>query len=140
MVEGKIGDDRSMSEILASIRKIVTDEERARRKADGGGETGGGETGGGAVLELSDGMRAAEAEAEEPLDLGVAAVLVSAPPAVVVRAGPAIRPDIAEIEAIVRRVIREELKGQVGLEISRKVKASIREEVRRALEDDGPLI
>lgn len=140
MAEGKIGDDRSMSEILASIRKIVTDEERARRETEGQGDAGGG-----AVLDLSDGMRAGEEAREEPLDLGVAAVLVSAPaarggPAAAVHAAPETRPDIAEIEAIVRRVIREELQGQVGLEISRKVKASIREEVRRALEDDGPLI
>ena len=34
MNDGTQGDDRSMSEILSSIRRIVTDEERSRREAE----------------------------------------------------------------------------------------------------------
>jgi hypothetical protein len=156
MTEDKTGDDRSMSEILASIRKIVTDEERTRRAA----ERGQGETERAApALELTEAMRvepappgggpdhpspesdvdperAAEPDDAAPLDLGREAVLVSAP----VDADRSSRSDLAEIEAIVRRVVREELRGPVGLEISRRVKASIHQEVRRALADDEPLI
>ncbi|MFV0474805.1 MAG: hypothetical protein ACK5MQ_11460 [Pikeienuella sp.] len=124
MAEEKGGDDRAMSEILASIRKIVTSEERARRAADEGRE-GEGEF----VLELTESMRAAPAAA------------ASAPPEPVFTPVSTLSPArVAEIEEIVRRVIREELKGPIGLEISRKVKASIRNEVRRTIEDDGPLI
>lgn len=145
MTEDKPGDERSMSEILASIRKIVTDEERTRRAAEDrrAEENAQAAAAPAPVLELTAAMRAAPALIDGPagggnavpLDLGRAAVLVSAPAPL-----RAARPDLDEIEAIVRRVVREELKGPVGLEISRKVKASIHEEVRRALADDEPLI
>lgn len=165
MTEEKTGDDRSMSEILASIRKIVTDEEQTRRAAE---RQRGEDEGEGAapVLELTDAMRAqpvtdaapeggpdscapspdpeyntdsgAEPDDAAPLDLGREAVRVFAPASAPVERSS--RPDRDDIEAIVRRVVREELRGTVGLEISRKVKASIHEELRRALADDEPLI
>ncbi|MEX2520605.1 MAG: hypothetical protein WD969_14880 [Paracoccaceae bacterium] len=127
MVDKSEGDDRSMSEILASIRKIVTDEERARRDADRRDSEAAPDDG---VLELTPAMRADDVAGDAPLDLGDAATQVA----------PAADLSEAAIEAIVRRVIREELKGPIGVEISRKVKASIREEVKRALEEGEPLI
>lgn len=125
MADKSEGDDRSMSEILASIRKIVTDEERARRDADQRAAAPEGD-----VLELTPEMRADPGADKSPLDLGVAATQVA----------PGASLSEQDVEEIVRRVIREELKGPIGVEISRKVKASIREEVRRALEEDEPLI
>ena len=132
-------DDRSMGEILASIRRIVTDEERARRAGDGVRSRSDD------VLDLTPAMRAstpgepAEPRPEgEPLDLGRAARLVTPPPRPDFPPAPGL--SVNEIEEIVRRVLREELKGPVGLEISRKVKASIREEVRRIMDEDEPLI
>ncbi|WP_340110538.1 hypothetical protein [Pikeienuella sp. HZG-20] len=142
-------DERSMSEILASIRKIVTDEEGARRQSERESAESAVD-----VLELTEKMRAGpedrtgangerhngerhgEASNLAPLMLGADAMR---------RAGgfPGSgvgEMEVAEVEAIVRRVIREELKGPVGVEISRKVKAVIREEVRRALAENEPLI
>lgn len=113
-------DDRSMSEILASIRKIVTDEERSRRDAEHRrAEAAGGDT----IFELTPAMRVDSC-------------------AITKGEGAASLPGLgkAEVEDIVRRVIREELKGPVGIEISRKVKAVIHDEVRRALEENEPLI
>lgn len=124
-------DDRSMSEILASIRKIVTEEERARQKVE---RRKGEEEREEDILVLTEAMRVA-AEPEEKtagaFEL-TRARMVSPAPLDLVRE--------ADIESIVRRVMREELKGPIGVEISRKVKAAIHKEVRRALEDDEPLI
>lgn len=136
-------DDRSMSEILASIRKIVTEEETTRRETEGRSAEGDAD-----VLELTETMRAeptsgacSDEDQDDPtespfLELGDEAARRAE--------GAALRgaEDVAaaEIEAIVRRVIREELKGPIGIEISRKVKAVIREEVRRILAEDEPLI
>lgn len=46
----------------------------------------------------------------------------------------------AEVEAIVRRVVREELQGPIGQQISRKVKRLIKDEIRKALYEDDSLI
>lgn len=46
----------------------------------------------------------------------------------------------AEVEAIVRRIVREELQGPIGQQISRKVKRLIKDEIRKALYDDDSLI
>lgn len=169
MAEREAPDGRSMSEILASIRRIVSDEERARREAERRREAAAGGSAAAPAdppLELSPAMRIVPPEAprsapfaaplpaplpaqapadddpDAPLDLGAAGRLVSAPPHAVYAPPPAAAaPSVAEIEEIVRRVVREELKGPIGLEISRKVKASIREEVRRILdEDEEPLV
>lgn len=125
------GDDRSMSEILASIRKIVTEEERARHKVEQRKRE---EDGDEDVLVLTGAMRV-ETDPEAPSGgaFELTRARMTAPASL----------DLAreaDIESIVRRVMREELKGPIGVEISRKVKAAIHKEVRRALEDDEPLI
>ncbi|MEL7462470.1 MAG: hypothetical protein AAFN79_00265 [Pseudomonadota bacterium] len=150
----KRDDDRSMSEILASIRKIVSDEETTRREAEETrrrDEAGSG----GEVLVLSGDMRTArpasppvEPEAAEaaPLDLSSAATQLSlgepkaaaAQPKVDFAPAPGLT--ASEVEEIVRRVVREELQGPIGQQISRKVKALIRHEVSKAIGEDESLI
>ena len=41
-----------------------------------------------------------------------------------------------DIEDIVRRIVREELQGPIGQQISRKVKRLIRDEVQAALSEE----
>ena len=143
-----------MSEILASIRKIVSDEESSRRAADE--ERRKVEASAAAnVLVLSGDMRTsapapvetltgAPDEAEETLDLSSAKQLTLGDPNAARRApvefpaAPGLTED--DVEAIVRRVIREELQGPIGQQISRKVKSLIREEVGKAMGDGESLI
>lgn len=145
-----------MSEILASIRKIVSDEESSRRAADE--ERRKVEASAAAnVLVLSGDMRTpapaaapvealaeAAGEAEETLDLSSAKQLTLGDPNAARRApvefpaAPGLTED--DVEAIVRRVIREELQGPIGQQISRKVKSLIREEVGKAMGDGESLI
>lgn len=206
------GDDRSMNEILASIRKIVSDEEQSRKTIEEAPEGTGPE-----VFLLTGDMRADDApnspaapvepkapplggavdagtaiglsrlasalapssttDAEpsppskgtddatpsrspgapppvdldggsEPLDLGLVPRAARKPdeaskPATESDAGagsdaaPALTDDM---EAMVRRIVREELQGPVGQQISRKVRALIREELARMKDDSEPLI
>lgn len=142
MVEGKGGDDRSMGEILASIRKIVSDEESTRRVAEEGRREA--EAGAGAgVFVLTGDMRAGAAHQAAPtLDLATATPLKIGEP---VEAAPVDFAEPAglseeEVEEIVRRVVREELQGPIGQQISRKVKALIRQEVAKALGEEESLI
>ena len=149
MSDGKPGEDRSMSEILASIRKIVSDEETTRRAADDERRKAEATSDPG-VLVLSGDMRPAAPAAtaggtdEEPLDLSAAKQLTLGNPEaakaapVEFSAAPGLSED--DVERIVRRVIREELQGPIGQQISRKVKSLIREEVSKALGDDDALI
>lgn len=184
-------DDRSMSEILASIRKIVTDEEESRRSAaDDRRRT---ETSTGAeVFVLTGEMRTEEAatpaddapldvgtaatpaepaepeltarsmlteppleltpteRADAPLDLGTttridigsesAAVAASAAAASTVDFPPAPALTEEEITLLIRKVLREELQGPVGQQISRKVKAMIHDEVAKALLEEESLL
>ena len=141
-----------MSEILASIRKIVSDEESSRRAADE--ERRKVEASAAAnVLVLSGDMRTpapaaapaeAPGEAEEMLDLSSAKQLTLGDPNAARRApvefpaAPGLTED--DVAAIVRRVIREELQGPIGQQISRKVKSLIREEVGKAMGDGESLI
>ena len=161
MADGKRDDDRSMGEILASIRKIVSDEETTRKVAED--ERRKEEVASGAgVLVLSGDMRAAQAgggaagasaadadasSAAAPLDLASAAKQVSlgdpaaaqaAKPKVDFEATPGLSE--AEVEEIVRRVVREELQGPIGQQISRKVKALIAQEIAKAIGQDESLI
>ena len=135
------GDDRSMSEILSSIRRIVTDEERSRREADEERRRREADSGA-SVLVLRDAKPKPASPVAEPVDtsktleLG-AAHAVSAP------AAPAASVDFTEpalseedIEDIVRRIVREELQGPIGQQISRKVKRLIRDEVQAALSEE----
>ena len=141
MSDSTPGDDRSMSEILSSIRRIVTDEERSRREADEERRRRETESGG-TVFVLTDTMRSApEAPQVEPIDtsktleLGAAQAVSSETPAAAVDLS---EPALSEgdIEDIVRRVVREELQGPIGQQISRKVKRLIRNEVEAALSED----
>ena len=139
MSEQKQGaDTRSMNEILASIRKIVTDEEsnresvaaeRARIQAETDAE----------VFVLTGEMRA---DAAAPLTLGaeqrIARVEEAKPEAVDFSGDTGLSEE--DIEDIVRRVVREELQGPIGQQISRKVKRLIREEVAKALAEEESLL
>lgn len=141
MSDSTPSDDRSMSEILSSIRRIVTDEERSRREADEERRRRETESGG-SVFVLTDTMRSApEAPQVEPIDtsktleLGAAqAVSSEAQAAAVDFSEPSLSEE--DIEDIVRRIVREELQGPIGQQISRKVKRLIRNEVEAALSED----
>ena len=131
-----------MGEILASIRKIVSDEESTRRMAEE--ERLKAERSGDAeVFVLTGDMRSAQPEAAlrldapaEPLTLGEPDAMRQAP----VDFPPSAGLSADEVEDIVRRVVREELQGPIGQQISRKVKALIRQEVAKAIGEEEPLI
>ncbi len=139
MSDANQGDDRSMSEILSSIRRIVTDEEKSRREADDERRRREGESGA-SVLVLSDAMRLATPKVDpvdttKTLELGAAqAVSTPQPAASVDFTEPALSEE--DIEDIVRRIVREELQGPIGQQISRKVKRLIRDEVQAALSEE----
>ncbi len=139
MSDANKGDDRSMSEILSSIRRIVTDEERSRREADEERQRRESESGS-SVFVLTDNMRKIATVAEpidrsKPLELGAAqAVSTSLATATVDFSEPALSEE--DIEGIVRRIVREELQGPIGQQISRKVKRLIRDEVQAALSEE----
>lgn len=139
MSEANQGDDRSMSEILSSIRRIVTDEERSRREADEERRRREGESGA-SVLVLSESMRrsgpiAEPVDTSKTLELGAAQAVSTEPPAASVDfSEPALSEE--DIEDIVRRIVREELQGPIGQQISRKVKRLIRDEVQAALSEE----
>ena len=133
-------DDRSMSEILSSIRRIVTDEERSRREADDERRRREGESGD-SVLVLSESTNKASSPVATPVDtsmtleLGAAHAVSNEQPAPSVDfTDPGLSQD--DIEDIVRRIVREELQGPIGQQISRKVKRLIRDEVHAALSED----
>lgn len=139
MSEANQGDDRSMSEILSSIRRIVTDEEKSRREADDERRRREGESGA-SVLVLSEAMRPAAPIAEpvdttKTLELGAALAVSTEPPAVSVDFTELALSE-EDIEDIVRRIVREELQGPIGQQISRKVKRLIRDEVQAALSEE----
>jgi cell pole-organizing protein PopZ len=188
-------EERSMSEILSSIRRIVTDEEKTRREADEQRREHEAESGA-SVFVLTDEMRVGDAAAapkpsvdfDEPLELEpetspfvldqadepapeaapeqpqedpvyAAAPVYSADtadpldlvdpiapaaaepmtPMAEEMATPAAGVSDADLEEIVRRVVRDELKGPTGQQITRKLKRVIRDEIARAMEqeDDG---
>lgn len=140
MSDANQGDDRSMSEILSSIRRIVTDEERSRREVDDERRRREGESGA-SVLVLSEPKRPASSPIAEPVDtskpleLGAAqAVSTNPAPASVDFTEPGLSQE--DIEDIVRRIVREELQGPIGQQISRKVKRLIRDEVQAALSEE----
>lgn len=139
MSDASQGDDRSMSEILSSIRRIVTDEERSRREADDERRRREGESGA-SVLVLSEPKRpespiAEPVDTSKPLELGAAQAVSTKPaPASVDFTEPGLSEE--DIEDIVRRIVREELQGPIGQQISRKVKRLIRDEVHAALSEE----
>ena len=133
------GDDRSMSEILSSIRRIVTDEETSRREADEERRRRESESGS-SVFVLTDNMRQSAPIAEpvdtsKTLELSAAQAINTNPaPQAVDFTEPAMSEE--DIEDIVRRIVREELQGPIGQQISRKVKRLIRDEVQAALSEE----
>ena len=139
MSESGQGDDRSMSEILSSIRRIVTDEERSRREADEERRRREGESGASVLVltnKVSDPSPVAEpVDTSKTLELGAAMAVSSEPQAASVDfSEPALSEE--DIEDIVRRIVREELQGPIGQQISRKVKRLIRDEVQAALSEE----
>lgn len=139
MSDANQGDDRSMSEILSSIRRIVTDEERSRREADEERRRREGESGA-SVLVLSNKVEnpapvVEPVDTTQTLELGAAQAVSAEPPAAAVDFS---EPSLSEedIEDIVRRIVREELQGPIGQQISRKVKRLIRDEVQAALSEE----
>ena len=139
MSESGQGDDRSMSEILSSIRRIVTDEERSRREADEERRRREGESGASVLVltnKVSDPSPVAEpVDTSKTLELGAAMAVSSEPQAASVDfSEPALSEE--DIEDIVRRIVREELQGPIGQQISRKVKRLIRDEVHAALSEE----
>ena len=140
MSDANQGDDRSMSEILSSIRRIVTDEERSRREADEERRRREGESGA-SVLVLSEAVKkpspiAEPVDTSKTLELGAAMAVANE-----AAAAPSVdftEPALSEedIEDIVRRIVREELQGPIGQQISRKVKRLIRDEVQAALSEE----
>ncbi|MEM7269147.1 MAG: hypothetical protein AAF401_07830 [Pseudomonadota bacterium] len=132
------GDDRSMSEILSSIRRIVTDEERTRREADEERSRREAEAGS-SVFVLTDTMRSDSDEDDHSatLELGAAQAVLpesNEPKTTVDFSAPTLSEE--DVEDIVRRVVREELQGPIGQQISRKVKRLIRDEVAAAMADE----
>jgi cell pole-organizing protein PopZ len=119
MAETPPRDDAAMADILASIRRIVAEEDRQTR-------TPGTARASTDVFVLTPEMRVGE-------DAGVPQAtlvdLVSEP------ATPSI--DEAAIADIARTVVREELNGALGLAMTRNIKKLIREEVARALAERG---
>ena len=143
MSETNQGDDRSMSEILSSIRRIVTDEERSRREADEERRRREGESGA-SVLVLNNKVANA-APVVEPVDTSKTLELGAAQAVSSDRAAKSVdfsEPSLSEedIEDIVRRIVREELQGPIGQQISRKVKRLIRDEVSKALAEEESLL
>lgn len=152
------GDTRSMDDVLSAIRKIMKPEDEAETPAVAEGEDD--------PLPLTSEMRVVEGgtEAAEEAGASVAEIVSEAQEAIGEAAASdgetAAKdevPDVSEeetaaaveadetgtagldesaIEAIVRRVIREELvEGDIGRNISENVKRLIQHEVAQALKD-----
>ncbi len=150
--------DAAMADILASIRRIVREEEQrvaATAAAPPGPQ--------GDVLELTPAMRVdidAPAAEEAATDAPAAAVVAAAPepegetPAATDAEAPAagagsaapaagevdydvsdLPVDEAQIVEIVRAVLRDELNGPLGAQISRLIRDIAREEIARAFEE-----
>jgi cell pole-organizing protein PopZ len=106
-----------MADILASIKRIVAEEDRRGRNhvpafADSNGE----------VFELTPEMRLDADEVERDNALASEAVDATTPSI-----------DEAAVADIARVVIREELNGPLGIAMTQNIKKLIREEVQRAL-------
>jgi hypothetical protein len=148
-------DDAAMADILASIRRIVTEEEKrvaATSPAPPGPQSD--------VLHLTEEMKVGAAKAPEALEAPAETVgsagppppAADGPPAAERQAPPApsdaavasaeiemdlrdLPVDEAQIADIVRAVLREELRGDLGKAITRKIHEISREEIARAFED-----
>jgi cell pole-organizing protein PopZ len=115
MSEDKGGEDPAMADILASIKRIVAEED----KRGGGTDLFNADEGG--IFELTSDMRV---DGDGPLENELAVDMVEA-------TTPSI--DEAAVADISRVVLREELNGQLGIALTRNIKALVREEVARVL-------
>jgi cell pole-organizing protein PopZ len=119
MTETPPRNEAAMADILASIRRIVAEEDRQSRNVGTDYATG-------EVFVLTPDMRAEN----DPDTAG--AVLVD-----VVEEAMTPSIDEAAIADIARTVVREELNGALGLAMTRNIKKLIREEVARTLAERG---
>ena len=116
MTETPPRNDAAMADILASIRRIVAEEDRQSQNK-------GALPGSDDVFVLTPDMRKDDDSAEAAVSELVDPVAEMAPPSM----------DEAAIADIARTVVREELNGAMGLALTRNIKKLIREEVARAL-------
>lgn len=137
MTDGRPRNDAAMAEILASIRRIVADEDRA-------GVSKGPHAIHGDVLILTQAMRIADDDFEaspsvltpaapqpEPASAQqVAAHSVSAPEG-------ALSVDEAAVVDIARIVLRDEFEGEFGRNLTEQITRLVRAEVARALAEQG---
>lgn len=107
-----------MADILASIRRIVAEEDRQSRNV-------GIAAPGSDVFVLTPDMQIADDQ--DPMSGLVDTIDVAATPSI----------DEAAIADIARTVVREELNGALGLAMTRNIKKLVREEVARALAERG---
>lgn len=119
MTETPPRNEAAMADILASIRRIVAEEDRQSRN-------GVPSYVGGDVFELTPDMRVEDEAADGDAGL-VDPVAEGMTPSI----------DEAAVADIARTVIREELNGALGLSMTRNIKKMIREEVARALAERG---
>ncbi len=110
-------DGESISEVLASIRSLVSSETRARAVA---------QPGAGEVLMLTPEMRVTPSQG--PQRFGE--VLTEGMPA---PSGAAPILDEAALRSVVNAVVREELQGEMGDRISRNLRKLIRQELAQLL-------
>jgi cell pole-organizing protein PopZ len=124
--------DPAMADILASIRRIVAEEDRRFADTAALGEP----------LLLTPAMRVDQAAAGEPAPEAPAdeAPPPAADASLVDAARGELSIDESHIVEIARAVVREELAGAFGQTLTRNVKALVRDEVARALaaRDAGP--
>jgi hypothetical protein len=111
--------DAAMADILASIKRIVAEEDRRSNNQvpaflDGSDD----------VFELTPDMRVDADDLERDNLLATEAAEAAAPSI-----------DEAAVADIARIVVREELNGPLGVAMTKNIKKMIREEVQRALTD-----
>lgn len=121
MTDNRPSNDAAMAEILASIRRIVADENRVGAAFDAEGD----------VLILTREMRIDdddEADAAPPaFGLSTASGLPEA----------ALSVDEAAVVEIARIVLRDEFDGEFGRNLTTQITQLVREEVARALSEQG---
>jgi hypothetical protein len=111
--------DAAMADILASIKRIVAEEDRRSNNQvpaflDGSDD----------VFELTPDMRVDADDLERDNALATEAAEAATPSI-----------DEAAVADIARIVVREELNGPLGVAMTKNIKKMIREEVQRALTD-----
>jgi hypothetical protein len=106
------GEPETISEVLASIRALVSAETEARLTGKAGGDT---------VLMLTEDMRVPGGLAE---GLGRADATTDAPIL-----------DEQSLRGLINTIVREELEGELGDRINRNLRKLIRREISQILEE-----